>query len=159
MREVGRFEVGENAVSHGIRDGTLLVRTEEPDGGCLYAWPLEELAASVEAQGAEMGSVLTKTCFLPAGEGWHLQAAAGDRHRMVWGVWDMMEQEDVYDRDVEVADFHPDTEHGMVLLLDLTVKKHHHGDEYEFMHDLSKAHNFDEGRGDEDAAPDGGTFW
>ena len=67
----------------------------------------------------------------------------------------MMEQEDAYDRDVEVADFHPDTEHGMVVFLDLTVTEHCHGDEYDFIHDLSKAHNFDPERG----GGEGVSFW
>jgi hypothetical protein len=54
-------------------------------------------------------------------------------------VWDLGEQEEVYDREVELGDFNPDTAHGCVAVLDMTVREHAHGEGYEFIGELSKA--------------------
>ena len=124
----------------------LLVRTEEADGGCVYAWDLQIWKEMREEYGSGQAASLSKTCLLPGGEGWHVPGLVAEHSRMAWCVWDMMEQEDIYDRDVEVADFNTNTEHGFVLTLDFTASSHPHGEEYAFIQELSKAHSFQEFR-------------
>ena len=63
---------------------------------------------------------------------------------MVAAVWDMMEQEDAEDRDVDLAGFNPGTPHGFVVFLDFSVEEHAHGEEYDFITELSKSAGFEE---------------
>ena len=149
LQSLGSLNLGERVQEATLGDDRLLVRTGEPDGGCLYAWDLRVWREQTVEYGESAAATLAKTCLLPAGEGWHVSSWAVESGRMAWSVWDMMEQEDEYDRDVEVADFNPNTEHGFVTVLDLTVAKHGHGEEYSFIQELSKAHDFIEFEGDQ----------
>jgi len=128
-KDIGLHVTGPSGATHSHNDQRLVVRTEEPDGGCLYSWRLE----AIESQ--EMQSL--KTCFIPAGEGWHVRDVVFDTARLVIAVWDMAEQEDVLDKDLQATDFDPDTNHGFIAILDMTVKQHMHGQEYDFIEELS----------------------